>query len=306
MRDLSKVLLLTGTMMTAVIPIIVGIVNASPAQTAQSQGITRFADTPKWQAVSIKPCTTGSHSHASFSPGRLTLECQNLWFLVQAAYLLWAKNGAAAVPGAINVPIEGGPAWIKDAQYTISGKAEEAVKPGVMQGPMLQSLLEDRFKLRLHWENRDIPVYALVVAKSGPKLQAFKEGSCTRPNLDPTDGPQSPPPPAPGETRCRASNRRSDQNPVTMTFDAQGFSLDQFSRMLALDRPVINKTGIAGLFDFRLEYANPMLTADAQKADVAAGPSIFTAVEQLGLKLESDKGMGQFLVIDSIERPTGN
>jgi uncharacterized protein (TIGR03435 family) len=83
---------------------------------------------PKWEAVSVKPCAVNSPKHGTFSPGRLTLECQNVWFLVQAAYLLWAKNGAAAFPGAIQVPIEGGPAWIESAQYTITAKAEDAVK----------------------------------------------------------------------------------------------------------------------------------------------------------------------------------
>jgi uncharacterized protein (TIGR03435 family) len=175
-----------------------------------------------------------------------------------------------------------------------------------MQGPMLQSLLEDRFKLKVHWEKKDIPVYALVIAASGAKLQPFREGSCVRITMDPTDGPQTPPPPAPGETRCLGSNRRSELNPIIMTFQAQGISVDQFSRMLSLDRPVINKTGISGLFDFHVEYANPTLSAVAQQADVAAGPSIFTVVEQLGLKLESSKGPGDFLVIDHIERPTEN
>jgi uncharacterized protein (TIGR03435 family) len=91
-----------------------------------------------------------------------------------------------------------------------------------------------------------------------------------------------------------------------MTFQAEGISVDQFSRMLSLDRPVINKTRITGLFDFHVEYANPTLSTAAQQADVPAGPSIFTVVEQLGLKLESAKGPGDFLVIDSIETPTEN
>jgi len=295
-RAVCKALLFVGAAMS-----VSAIARKAPVQ----QAISNPANTPKWEAVSIKPCASGSPSHGNFSPGRLTLECQNLWSLVQLAYLLWAKNGAAAFPGAITVPIEG-PAWIKSAQYTITGKAEDAVKPGVMQGPMLQALLEGRFKLRLHWEKRDIPVYELVVSKGGAKLQPFKEGSCTRVAMNPADGPQAPPPPEPGEKRCLGSNRRSELNPVMMTFQAEGISVDQFSRMLSLDRPVVNKTGINGLFDFHLEYANPMLSAGAQQADVAAGPSIFTVVEQLGLKLESAKGTGGFLVIDSVERPTEN
>jgi uncharacterized protein (TIGR03435 family) len=276
-----------------------------PAPPISSQ-TTRPEDLPKWEAISIKPCAPNSPTNASFSPGRLTLECQNVWFLIQAAYVLWAKNGAAAFPGAIQIPIEGGPDWIKSAQYTITAKAVEAVKPGVMQGPMLQALFEDRFRVRTHWENRDVPIYALTVARVGPKLQFFKEGTCTRPDVDAHNGPRRPTQPAPGQRLCAGGNRRSEQNPVNMRFDAEGISLDQFSRMLALDRPVVNRTGITGLFNFHLEYANPTLTAEAKQADVAVGPSIFTVIEQLGLKLESSRGPGRFLVIDSVQRPSEN
>ena len=81
----------------------------------------------------------------------------------------------------------------------------------------------------------------------------------------------------------------------------------QFFLTTFLGRPVVNKTGIPGLFDFHLEYANPGLNPGAgTQPDVPLAPSIFAAVEELGLKLESAKGPGDILVIDGIVRPTEN
>ena len=92
----------------------------------------------------------------------------------------------------------------------------------------------------------------------------------------------------------------------------QATTVDEFSKALGfvLARPIINKSGITGLFDFHLEYAIDETTggpARATPSDEPAGPSIFTAIqEQLGLKLDSDKGPGERLVIDRVERPSGN
>jgi uncharacterized protein (TIGR03435 family) len=174
-----------------------------------------------------------------------------------------------------------------------------------MHGPMLQALLEDRFKLRVHRETRDVPVYALTIAKGGLKLPPFKEGSCT-----PVDHTQFPPFSAPLTPDQIAKNchARGTKDGLNLKVDAQGMTLDDFAKIFldthTLNRPVVNKTGIAGRFDFHLEYA-PERGAPAD--DVSEGPSIFTALqEQLGLKLESAKGPGEFFVIDSVERPSEN
>jgi uncharacterized protein (TIGR03435 family) len=174
----------------------------------------------------------------------------------------------------------------------------------MIQGPMLQEILEDRFKLKLHFETKEVPVYALTVGKSGPKLQPFMEGSCV-----PTDTKKFDEIPtliASGEKLCLSS---SGPKGPSWIMHAQGMTLDHFAKILSIssDRKVINHTGITGRFDFHLEYANPRLLGPPDgPADVPATPSIFAAVEELGLRLEATKGPGEFLVIDSVERPTEN
>jgi uncharacterized protein (TIGR03435 family) len=210
-------------------------------------------------------------------------------------------NGRSNPPWDVfEIPSEGGPSWIRSDQYTINAKAEGTPSIEMMQGPMLQALLEDRFNLKIHHETREVPVYLLTVAKGGSKLQRFKEGSCTRVSL----AAFPPPPPAPGEKRCPWGSTRKGPNKVV---EAQGITIEEFAKVFLGLRPVIDKTGIAGLFDFHFEVADRRLTADpATPSDEPLGPSISTVLEQLGLKLESSHGPGQFLVIDSVDRPTEN
>src|SRR6185436_16018450 len=89
---------------------------------------------------------------------------------------------------------DGGPDWIDTDGYTIEAKAEVVTDRALMQGPMLQTILEDRFKIKVHKEAREIAVDALVVAKNGPKLKPFVEGSCVRlqPGYDSTSRPRLP------------------------------------------------------------------------------------------------------------------
>ena len=173
-----------------------------------------------------------------------------------------------------------------------------------MQGPMMQDLLAERFKLKIHRETKTIPVYALVQSGRGIKLRPFREGSCI-----PVDPSIFPPPPA-TEKSCHARGRREGMMEIV---DAQSMTVSEFSKIFlhgALDRPVIDRTGITGTYDFHLEYGIDQSTPRFPTSDGAGdrvGPSIFTAVqEQLGLKLEATTGPGEILVIDHAERPSEN
>jgi len=101
-------------------------------------------------------------------------------FFINLAYII---STARLNAGAPNPVLEGGPSWIDSDRYQISAKAEGAVSRDVMNGPMLQALLEERFQLRIHRETREVPIYALTVAKSGLKLHPADGGSCTPRNL---------------------------------------------------------------------------------------------------------------------------
>jgi uncharacterized protein (TIGR03435 family) len=178
---------------------------------------------------------------------------------------------------------------------------------------MMQKLLEERFKLKVHIETKELPVYALTAAKSGLGLPQPKEGSCITPDLN------SPMPPLPGQTPCGRPMVVISPSGARMT--GGKISMPALTDILSnmLGRAVIDRTGSTGTFDIQLEFTPdqalagiPLLAgpADAYRpapsADTA-GPSIFSALqEQLGLKLESAKGPVDVLVIDHVERPTAN
>jgi uncharacterized protein (TIGR03435 family) len=292
------------------------------------------AQSPKFDAAAIRLCTSstgrggdtkqgpggGGNPFGTFSvsPGRLNTGCRPLATSDATAALIQRVYGRLGlghtIPPGTALPISGGPAWAYSDAYDINAIAANNANETVMEGPMLQALLEDRFKLRLHRESKDVPVYALTVAKGGPKLKPSKAGTCVA--FDFTKGPQPLPP---GQQYC--DSRIGRRGPDT-TIDAEGSTLGEFSRLLTLilDRPIVDKTGISGKFDIQLEFAIDETTPGAPPlppgpngpspgappSDAAPAPSVFTVVQQSGLKLDPTKGPREFLVIDSIQRPSEN
>jgi uncharacterized protein (TIGR03435 family) len=194
--------------------------------------------------------------------------------------------------------LSGGPGWLKSERFDI-----EAVIPAgsFISAPgfgdpklqvMLQDLLAKRFKLVLHREIQERPVYVLTVARGGPKLTPFKEGD--------ERGFRTwlPPPDSKGET--------------VWHLEAKGYALAGFGRVLPdMDRPVVDRTGIAGLFNFNLEFAPRndayFFQPDTPTPISSSGPALSTAIEeQLGLKLESARAPVEVLVIDHAVRPSEN
>jgi bla regulator protein blaR1 len=208
--------------------------------------------------------------------------------------------------------LEGGPSWIFSDRFDIQAKAERELKPPEFR-ELLRNLLADRFGLVTHTEQKTRPVYALVQAKAGrlgPKLRK-SETDCAA--LAAGRGGAPPPPPAPGEP-IQCGMRMS---PVQMT--AGGTSMAGLANTLSrqLDRMVIDKTGLAGTYDFELAFAPiqapqappPGAPAPAPDPSVVepGAPDLFTAIrEQLGLKLESQKAPVDVVVIDKVEPPTEN
>jgi len=175
----------------------------------------------------------------------------------------------------------------------------------MMQGPMLQEILEQRFKLKLHWETREIPVYALTVAKGASKLRAFN-GACVP--IDASKAFEDQPEISSAQRRCESF---VTPKPPNIQLDAEGSSVEEFAKAflsLFVDRRVVDRTALNGLFNFHLEFAQTTTATDAAAAlPDTAGPSIFTALqEQLGLKLETAKGPVDILVIDSVSKPSEN
>ena len=307
LKPAKKIPLESAGAIALAVLIIIAIVNAHamPARAQVSAQITPGA-APRFDVAAVKLCRDDLPLEARAgggisSPESLDIHCQTLKGLIQMAYVAFA-SGVRVTPN--RVEIEGGPKWINSERYNIKAKAEGVSNQVMMHGPMLQALLEDRFKLKVHHDTRDVPIYVLSAAKGGPKLQPFKEGTCNPYDIAATFAP--PPPP---ENPCHG---RASMNDGLLTVETEAMTLDDFAKFTlgVMDRPVINKTGIRGKFNFHLEYVSdetssagrPIASGDAP----VSGPSIASAVQRLGLKLEAAKGPGDYLVIDRAEKPSEN
>jgi len=268
---------------------------------AESTGQQTAGSQPRFDVVSVKPCDPnapapapsggGRSAAGQASPGRLYLGCRSVNTLIVYAYMRYAdgrQNRPSAQP--IFDMLHAGPDWSRSEKWTIEATTGAAVPVPVMQGPMLQAVLEDRFKLKVHRETRDVPVYELVIARGGAKVTPFKPGTCV-----PWDSSVYPQPALEsGQRRCTsAPNRDSDGN---LVHNVEAISLDDWftndSVILAGKRPVVNKTGITGLQTFR--FVQPRNAEDWAAA----------IKDQLGLELREARGPREFLILDSVERPS--
>ena len=228
--------------------------------------------------------TARSHIVSSSADSNLTVINVPMKMLLQFAF------------GLPETRILGGPDWLSSTKFDIEAKADSSVddrlhslssdEAKLLKQKMVQALLADRFQLTDHMEIRELPVYALVAAKGGPKLEPSKSNGTT---ID--------------SWNSKIDIRGGDN---TVALFAQELSKK-------LDRVVIDKTGIQGRYDMVLTWtpddrAAPSPSVNGQISSAAdSGPSIFTAIqEQVGLKLESQKGPVQVLVIDRIEMPSAN
>lgn len=224
--------------------------------------------------------------------------------LIRAAYGLFDANGKML---SRRIDVTGGPGWLDSDLYDLDAKAEDAAGLNLTAGRMLQTFLEDRCKLKVHREARETPVYALTVAKGGPKLKQSTLDSCTpldlnHPPLDPHTAP------------CGFPVMRNNKGNIVA--DAHGITLAEFAAraLTFVDRPVIDKTGLTGRYDIHLEYAitGAMRVNGGEAPDLTlpadpAGASMFSAVQsQLGLRLVSEKAPIDVIVVDSVERPSEN
>lgn len=247
----------------------------------QAGGTATSAQRPKFEVASVKPCKPGDlppggrGGAPQSSPGRLTVACQPARFFIASAYIRGAHGG-----GTINPNIEGLPPWGSSERFTISAEVPGDASQEMMMGPMMQSLLEDRFKLKIHAESREVPVYDLTVAKGGLKL----------PQMNP-------------DAVCR-NGFGKPWDPSNCTMVTAPTAISDFATNLPMDivgRPVIDKTGVTGTYIIRMVSSWPGMPQTADE------PSIFTALkEQLGLELTPSKGPQSTIVIDHIEEPTPN
>jgi uncharacterized protein (TIGR03435 family) len=265
-----------------------GVTLAITAALAQSQ--TR----PQFAVTSVRPNKTGCCLSGGIGNGTGGGRDVTLKFLIGFAYRLQQFQ------------ISGGPKWIDSQHFDIEGKSEDPRASNDQLRLMLQSLLEDRFKLKLHRETKQSSIYALVVAKGGPKIKLSAD------QISPdVDGP-APPGAGPNRGVVRIGVGNLVGNAATLSRLATTLSP-------RVDRLIVDRTNLPGRYDLRLQWAPdpaenlfevPLAIFDMDGKTLTSdptGPSIFAAIqEQLGLKLESAKGPLDVLVIDHAEQPSAN
>ena len=206
-------------------------------------------------------------------------------------------------------PIAGSPDWLQSVRFTIDAKADRPAAREMMLGPMLQALLEEQFRLKIHRETREIPVYALTVAPGGPRLQPAVAGGCVRLDLSIPVPPPPPGRPAPvlcGAFRALAANEGIEARGVTTADLCREFSA-------WLDRDTVDRTGLDGVFDVRLDLSLADLGGARDVVPKSASPTaphdaaaaLAKALAKVGLRLEPAHGRGEFLVIERVELPSG-
>jgi len=245
---------------------------AAPSQSAQAP-----AELLDWDVISVKPiqeqnCTQGS-GWRPLTDG-VTFFCAPLVVAIETAYGITEPSR-----------IFGAPDWAKNSGfYDIDAKVagEDVAAYGKLaskdKNRMLQSLLAERFRLKAQIEQREIPIYQLVLAKGGPKMKEATADEASK--------------------AAMMMHGRGKIDSIFMPLTSLPWILNS-----EVGRPVVDKTGLTGKYDFTLDY----VPAAKAAIDDSGGPSIFTALqEQLGLKLEPATAPMDVLVIDSVERPTAN
>lgn len=232
----------------------------------------------RWDVISVKPmssdsCTKATGGGVRYLPDGLSASCVPLVFVVEVAYRVMDKTRIVGLPG-----------WATGSQmYAVEGRVsgEDAAAFSKLsrddQSRMLQSVLSERFHMKAHTELREMRAYDLVISNAGPKLK-------------------QPGPNERGSSQFRAATGEVKWANAPLT--NLKFALSE-----EVGRPVVDKTGLTGKYDFTLQYA----PATRGAAEESSKPSVFTALqEQLGLKLIPSKESIDVLVIDSIDQPSAN
>jgi uncharacterized protein (TIGR03435 family) len=285
------------------------------AQSAQPA----LAAMPSFEVASIKLNRSGDgRMMFQNTPGRFVVNNANTKFLIEFAYNIK------------DFQLSGGPSWISTDRYDIDAKMEDSAVEAMQKLPpdkrqeqirlMIQSLLADRFQLRVERGTKELPAYALIVAKGGPKLTETPDQAPA-----PAGSGSAPAPPA-GPAGVGGGGGGGRQGGGTFRIgrgqmNLSGANMSSFANMLAgqaeIARPVIDETGLKGNYEIALKWTpespTQILGGDASQSSASAppvdtaGPNLFTALQdQLGLKLESRKAPAETIAIARIEKPSDN
>ncbi len=308
---MKKLFVTTAAVAALTAPLLMGALSAQAPQTADAA--------PAFEVAAIKPNNSGDGRVMMMNqPGRFIATNITLRLLIRNAYQVQ------------DFQISGGPGWLTSDHFDINAKLPDGLPPAPPGPPgsgpgrlqlMIRQLLADRFKLVMHNETKDSPIYALILARSdgklGPEMKKSETDCAAAFGAARGRGGAMPPPGAGGPGGPGGPGGAGMMNcgirigPGNIAFG--GSPLSQFANNLGnfTGRVVVDKTGLTGNYDFNLTWTPdqqgnrppgaPDLPVDPN------GPSIFTAVqEQLGLKLDAQRGPVEVMVIDRAEKPVEN
>ena len=320
---LKRLVLVAVAALSLLVPVVTGAIEAAAFAAGQQQVVppngTRIDPQLRFEVASVKPVAGTSGTFGRFLPILPRFEYTDLpigWFL----------RTALDKP---DYRMIGAPGWVDTDRYTIMAKAPDGTPPAALATLML-NLLKDRFQLATHLETRELPIFNLVMTRTdgrlGPAIKA-SPADCAKTiaereaALQAAAAGRGAPPPMPPLGDINAPPQCGFGRLLTGNVAVSGRTIAQFVTTLSewMGRPVIDKTGLTGLYDFTLKFApegvraagplGPTLTllqghGQSPPLDPTA-PSLSAALEeQLGLKLESARGPVEVVVIDRLERPT--
>jgi uncharacterized protein (TIGR03435 family) len=290
------------------LPVIFGFASTPPSREhSQPQNAATIGSEFKYEPISIKVVRTDATPDyrgfvADLEPDGISVRMVTLLGILQSAYAEIDPSSSGF--GLRDNQIVGTPNWATTYLFSIQGKIDPSVaielgklsptQQILARAHMLQAMLADRFKLAVHTENREGPVYFLTVAKGGPKFKEAKPGEIY------PKGPFQQMPWQAGWVVLAPPNPGSEKRiglGADMTSLAKNLSM-------RLQSTVVDKTGLTGKYDFQLQWSG----IDATPAESESSwPPLLTAIQQqMGLKLETGKGPTKVLVIDHVEKPSGN
>lgn len=284
-----------------VVPVVVWLAPAAA-------GFQNVAQRVEFEVASIKPSPADAKGMriVGWPPGTYTAENAPVRALIEDAYEVRSFQ------------VINGPDWIAADRYHLTAKwrldapAQPATAATLAETEaearaMLRALLEDRFKLKLHRETRDLPAYALRVTREGARLTPTTPGSCVAPG---ELGPD-------GKPAAVCGSSWTSRQGEYLVFEGAGLTMESVVRLLASagNRTVVDETGLTGRYDMRLRWI-PLPSAASPTADASASagtllppgpvdPPVFRALEeQFGLRVQPTRARTEVIVVDAIERPT--
>jgi uncharacterized protein (TIGR03435 family) len=290
-RSVIVVCLVSATVMAAI-----GQENISANPQGSSPQSTPYVPTLVYDVVSVRQCPPGPQAIGFENPAhsaRLRAKC------------VWAEQLVGLANGVMADRVLGGPNWVRtvpsnevrfDVQATSDSATDDKLaklsnhEAAMEKGHMLQQLLADRFRLKAHVETREKPALALLVARSGPKMQT---------GAPPLQNP-------PGEQGSGPKVIENKVDPLGVEIDGHGATMDRLAKVLELwlRKSVIDQSGLTGTFNFDLKFHGTL--SDMAPDDGSMWPPVETAIRALGLELKSTNVPLNVVVIDSIEMPSPN